>query len=131
MKNILIVDDQLTWQRILKKILEKEGLKVTVANDFNEADSVLKNNSFDLAILDVRLEDDQFYNVEGLAVLDKIKKDYSFIKTIVLTGYPEAIRNITDLESDMIFLKSPEHGLFNKREFIEAIKNLLLINDKG
>jgi len=48
---ILIVEDDLTFSRILNAFLEKNGFDVKVAHSVKEATEVLAASPFDLALL--------------------------------------------------------------------------------
>ncbi len=86
--SILIVDDIADWRETIKGLLEDEGYIVEVAGSTMEAVEKLKKMSFDLAMVDIRLDETDEWNIEGLDTLAQIiKNDYPHIKTIVLTGY--------------------------------------------
>ena len=52
-KKILIVDDEPTVQHLLKNLLEKEGFELSVAANGREGLAVLREQHFDLIILDI------------------------------------------------------------------------------
>ena len=54
-KKILIADDNRLNQRILIFVLEKNGAKVTTANNGLEAIEHLKNDTFDTVIMDLQM----------------------------------------------------------------------------
>ena len=80
---ILVVDDDLSVLRILSKILRKAGLDVTAVDTGELALKNLRSHTYDLAIIDVRLQD-----MNGLDLLDKINKITPEMRKIILTGYP-------------------------------------------
>ncbi|MGB3135413.1 MAG: response regulator [Nodosilinea sp.] len=57
MSTVLIVEDSLTDQEILSLSLKNQNISVLVAKSAEEALEQVKNNSFDLIILDVVLPD--------------------------------------------------------------------------
>lgn len=52
---ILVVDDYETNQKIIKRILEKEGHSVTLASDGQEALDILDTEDFDICIMDMHM----------------------------------------------------------------------------
>lgn len=124
-KHALLLDDQSNWRKALRILLENEGLKVSEAGSSQEAKDTIKSSDFDLALLDVRLTDDDPFNVEGLDLLNFIKEFSPKTKTIVLTGYPEAIRNTMPDEADEFILKVPKKSTFDIKGFQEKVRRLL------
>ncbi len=53
--SLLLVEDDVINQKITSILLEKEGFKVTVAENGHKAIEILKNNSFDLVLMDVEM----------------------------------------------------------------------------
>jgi two-component system response regulator HydG len=68
MAAILIVEDDLTFSRILTAFLEKNDFDVKVAHSVKEALDVLSNSTFELALFDYRLPDGN-----GLELLQEVK----------------------------------------------------------
>ena len=83
----LIVDDQEDHALGLKDLLEIHNPKYHVDTAFNIADALglAKRKYFDIAILDIRLGQQN-----GLALLEKLKKDFPHIICIMLTAYRDA-----------------------------------------
>lgn len=54
-KKVLVVEDYLTNQRILKKLLEMEGCIVTVADDGVEALEKIRSDNFDIILTDITI----------------------------------------------------------------------------
>ena len=53
--NVLVVDDNKVNQIVTQKILEKNNLKCTIAVDGFHALEILKNNKFDIILMDIHL----------------------------------------------------------------------------
>jgi DNA-binding NtrC family response regulator len=64
--------------------LEGEGYKVSSAGDGAEAINVLKSDSFDLILLDIKMP-----NVDGFEVLKFVKESQPATKVIMLTGFAD------------------------------------------
>jgi CheY-like chemotaxis protein len=109
---ILVVDDYPNWQNLLRTILEHAGYEVVTAVSQSEAEEELSSGVFDVVILDMRLVDDQKYNVQGIALLGKIKSQTPTTGAIILTGYPDPIQEERALcihQADAYLRKVPEN----------------------
>jgi len=79
---LLIVDDD---EKFLKTIAERLGLKdfdVTTASEGNQALKAAKKDKFDVAILDLKMP-----GMDGMEVLQSLKKKHKFLEVIILTGF--------------------------------------------
>src|SRR5512146_148818 len=81
MINVLVVDDEEPFRRLLKKELTRKGYAVEVAPDGSEALRLLRDRSFDVILLDVVMP-----GVDGLALMKKLREDPGAPAIIVLTG---------------------------------------------
>src|SRR5439155_1852614 len=92
--NILVVDDDRATRHLTRATLAKAGYVVRVAKDGAEALTCLRGKKFDLVLLDVWMP-----KMDGLGVLDRMKKARMRPKVVVMTSddAPEtllkAIRN--------------------------------------
>jgi DNA-binding response OmpR family regulator len=80
--SILIVDDEKDMGRLLGDILREEGFKVNNAFDGVTAISKVKQNHYDLMILDFNLS-----GMTGFNVLEKTKDLNPELKTIMISAY--------------------------------------------
>lgn len=83
MAEILVLDDVLDAVILIKKILTKLDHSVTTHTDEEEAIAQVKKDHFDLAILDIKLK-----KLNGIQVLEEMRKIQPELKVIMLTGYP-------------------------------------------
>ena len=81
MINILVVDDEEPFRRLLKKELTRKGYRVETAPDGGEAQQLLRDQVFDVILLDVVMP-----GVDGISLMKKLKEDPSSPPIIVLTG---------------------------------------------
>jgi two-component system response regulator AtoC len=81
MINILVVDDEEPFRRLLKKELTRKGYAVEVAADGGEALRILRDRSFDVVLLDVIMP-----GVDGISLMKALKEDPGSPAIIVLTG---------------------------------------------
>ncbi|MEH6407784.1 MAG: sigma-54 dependent transcriptional regulator, partial [Leeuwenhoekiella sp.] len=84
MTQILIVEDDVAFCKMLCTFLEKKGYGVFSAYTAEEAFRLLDTNKIGLVITDVRLPDKN-----GLDLLKHVKNHYTYIPVILMTGYAE------------------------------------------
>jgi len=123
---ILIVDDTMDWRETLADVLS-ENHDVIMADTYSAAKSLIEIESFDIAILDVRLEDEDQFNVDGLKLLRLIKEQKPQVGVIILTGYTQSFRQeiVLQHQADAIYYKVPIGGKFNVDDFTKMVGNLL------
>jgi len=80
-RSILFVDDDKTFSKIMKKELSRMGYSVSCADRGESALVELKKHAFDMIVLDIKMP-----GMGGLETLKEIKKTYSEIEVIMLTG---------------------------------------------
>ncbi|MCL2559422.1 MAG: response regulator transcription factor [Turicibacter sp.] len=115
MKKILIIEDEISIQQLLKNFLEDAGYGVTIASDGLEGIETFQESSFDLILLDVMLP-----KIDGYAVLEMIRKT-SNIPVIMITALDEEKNQLQafELEVDDFIVKPFTMALALKR--IEAV----------
>jgi len=80
---IMLVDDEVSFVETMTKRLQKRELKVISANSGSDAmDLLAKNRNLEVVILDVKMP-----GMDGIEVLEAIKKKYPLIEVIMLTGH--------------------------------------------
>lgn len=79
---ILLVDDEERFLKTAKRILEKRGYTVETASNGLMALEKIEKHHIQLVILDVKMP-----VMDGLTTLKKIKRDFSDVETIMLTGH--------------------------------------------
>ena len=96
MSHILIVEDDLDIQDLLRNFLQEVGYEITIASDGMEAIALFSSAHFDLILLDIMLP-----KIDGFTVCELIRKQ-SQVPIIMLTalnGEEEQIRGL-DLQVD-------------------------------
>ena len=81
MAHILVVDDESSIRRTLKDILEFEKHKVDLASNGIDSIDLVKDNSYDVIMLDIKMPE-----MDGLEVLDKLMS-FSDIPVIMISGH--------------------------------------------
>lgn len=79
---VLVVDDEEDFANTLAQRLKMRDLKVITAYNGLQALSKVKEEAPDVMILDLKMP-----GMHGMEVLQEIKKKYSDIQVIVLTGH--------------------------------------------
>ncbi len=90
---ILVADDEPSVREVLKDFLEEKGYKVETAADGHEALAKVKHYRPHVLIADVRMP-----GRDGLAVLEELRQSDPSIGVILITAYPEAVRDYPVLQ---------------------------------
>jgi ATP-dependent Lon protease len=80
--SVLIVDDEKMTRMNLSHVLSKEGYAVETDSSGSDALERLAGRHFDLVITDLKMD-----KVDGLMMLDTIKKNSPATEVIIITGY--------------------------------------------
>lgn len=83
MAAILVLDDVSDAGVLIKRILERQGHKVSAFTEEEDAIRHVADGKAELAILDIKLK-----KMTGVEVLAEMKKHAPDLKVIMLTGYP-------------------------------------------
>ncbi len=84
MAHILLVEDDLTYSRIVKTFLEKNSFEVTTTTKVKEAQTILSTGKFELIIADFRLPDGT-----GMELLQWAKSNFPHLQVILITHYSD------------------------------------------
>ena len=114
---ILIVDDDPYFLRVLSRILSGENFQVKTAEGAAQAAEVLKENSFDVVISDLRLPDG-----DGLSVLQQVRKAGREVPVVILTAYGEVDSYLEAMNAGVTeYLNKP----VKSEELIAVVRNCL------
>lgn len=84
MAHILLVEDDLTYAKIVKNFLEKNGFQVSTCIKVKDAQNLLGNEKIDLTIADFRLPDGT-----GMELLHWAKENFPQMQVILITHYSD------------------------------------------
>jgi two-component system response regulator HydG len=84
MATILVIEDDLTFSRILVGFLSRQGFTVENANKGSDGIRLFANSNIELVLLDYRLPD-----TTGLDVLAEIKKERPRTQVIIMTSFSD------------------------------------------
>jgi DNA-binding NtrC family response regulator len=80
---ILVIDDDQSIRETLAAILQDNGYSVDLAENGYEAIQKSETTNYNLALIDIRLPD-----MEGTALLSKLKARVPKTRKIIVTGFP-------------------------------------------
>lgn len=83
-KNILVVDDEQAIRQILANMLRNRGYNVVMAEDGYKAIEKVKQISFAIAFLNIRMP-----GIDGVQTLKEIRKISPETRVVMMTGYPD------------------------------------------
>lgn len=122
MAHILVIEDDQSVARLIKLLLENEGFTASLVHSAKDAKDILKNDNFNLILLDINLPDGS-----GYSVCSHIKQT-SNIPVIFISALSDEADIITgfNLGADDYITKP-----FHKLELIARVKNALKHNSKN
>ncbi|MEX1241367.1 MAG: sigma-54 dependent transcriptional regulator [Cyclobacteriaceae bacterium] len=84
MASILLIEDDLTFSRILEGFLTKKGYQVTTSHKGKDGLKAFESQSFDFILLDYRLPD-----TTGMDLLLEIKRSKPSIPVVIMTSFSD------------------------------------------
>ena len=117
MAKILLIEDDVSFCKLLEKFLTKNNYEIATAFSAEEAKNKVKTEVYDLIITDLRLP-----NYDGIQLLSEFKNDFPKIPVILMTGYSDvttAVKAIQNGASD--YISKP----FNPEEVLLVIEKAL------
>jgi len=81
-RRLLVIDDEDSHRLMLRAVLKEEGYQVTEAADGPEAIRAIEQETFDLILLDLRLQ-----TMDGIETLAEIRKISPLVPVIIMTAY--------------------------------------------
>lgn len=79
---LLVIDDEGIVRTSCKRVLSPEGYDVRLASNAFEGIKMLEEEQFDVVLTDLKMPD-----MDGITVLETIKKRWPETQVIVITGY--------------------------------------------
>ena len=79
---LLLVDDEEGYVKVLAKRMTRRNMEVMTALSGSEGIQRLRKQDFDVAILDLKMED-----MDGIETLREIKRAHPLVEVVMLTGH--------------------------------------------
>jgi two-component system OmpR family response regulator len=106
---VLVVDDDRAICDYMETFLTKDGFEVKTLNDPSGAPEEVKVGGYHLVVLDLMMP-----KMDGLNVLERIRKVDNDVAVVIFTGYPSLETAVQSMKMDAVdYLKKP----FNPEEF--------------
>ncbi len=112
---ILVIEDDPTIIKIYERILSNDGHRVVSALTGAQAVTKLKDESFDLVCLDLKLPD-----MDGMDLLKLIKRKVEWIPVIIVTANPSLESSLEALNAGIVteYITKP----FDTKELVITIR---------
>ena len=79
---LLVVDDEMVMRNLLEKILSRDGYKVLLAENGEQALEVLETERVDIVISDMKMP-----RMSGFELLKTLKQEHPNVAVIMMTAY--------------------------------------------
>ena len=122
---ILILEDDPTWQKILRELVDDLSFRPLVVSSLPEFKEALRARTYALAVVDISLSLANHGDRGGVEALTIVNQLNRRLPTIVVTGYGNldlAIETLAELEA-VYFFKKEE---FNRRKFMTVVREKAL-----
>jgi two-component system response regulator HydG len=117
MKSILLLDDDITFTKILQSYLKRHGYEIEVVHTVQQALKLLKSQDFDLLLLDYRLPDGT-----GLDVVASLSKEGKLYPILMMTSFNDVRTAVAAMRSGVSdYILKPVH----QEELLHAIEHAL------
>ena len=117
MTNILIVDDDVTFCLMLKKLLEKHHYQVTTVFSPEEVKRIMQKKFHDIVLTDLRMP-----GVSGMELIRQIKHESPQTQVIMMTGYADISTAIQSIKQGAFnYIPKP----FQPEEVLNIIREAL------
>ncbi len=119
-KHILVIDDELLYRNLYKRILEKKGYYVDASHNGKDAMSKIESIIPDLVITDIIMPD-----MDGLELIREIRAKFPNVKIMAVSGggriKPDVyLKMASKLKADCI-LEKP----FSNNDLLDKINSLI------
>ena len=121
----LVIEDDRSWQQIISEILTDCGLEVDIATSLDDAILQLKTKPHRVAVVDLSLSPNDHNNIDGLRVLDSVRRLDPNCRAILLTGFATvelAVTALTDYGA-FTFLRKES---FHRSQFRDIVYRILV-----
>lgn len=114
MADILVVDDDASVARALRRFLEIEGHACRVASNAADGVALIGDRRPDLVIMDIRMP-----GVDGLEALDQVQAKYPGLCVVMMTGYGTS-------QTSIDAIKAGAFDYITKPPDLDALRRLIV-----
>ena len=79
---VLLVDDEKDYVKAMAERMQMRDVSSRVALSGDEALRMIENEAPDVMVLDLRMP-----GIDGMEVLERVKRDHPHVQVIILTGH--------------------------------------------
>jgi DNA-binding response OmpR family regulator len=115
-KTILLIEDDEVLQEILEDFLKESGYLVLKARDGLEGIEMIRNETFDLILVDIVLP-----YVSGIGIIKIARAERANVPIVCITGYGYSPEKLAEEEHADYVLRKP----FGFKNLAQAIEDLL------
>ncbi len=124
--NVLLIDDEEQFLKVLEERLETRGLKVNTATSGEDALALVDDRNFDAIILDLAMP-----GIDGIETLRLLKEKNPDLEIIMLTGHATVQKGIEAMKLGAEdFLEKPVDLSVLLKRISEAKNKRILILEK-
>jgi len=116
---VLVIEDDLSWQKRLKRHIRDLGCTVITANDYDEAKLELSNPKLTLVTVDLNLESEDY--ADGLDLLETIRDKFGPQFPIVVVSGTENHKQIIQVFRKYHVGDFIQKAEFSREEFIASL----------
>jgi two-component system OmpR family response regulator len=114
---VLVVDDDREICDYMETFLSKDGLEVKTISEPELVPDEVKNGGYHMVVLDLMMP-----KIDGVEVLQRIRKVDSDVAVVIFTGYPTFESAVQSMKLDAVdYLKKP----FDPDEFREVVDRVM------
>ncbi|MEW6115848.1 MAG: sigma-54 dependent transcriptional regulator [Nitrospirota bacterium] len=121
----LIVDDEQNIRKVLQHLLSESGLVVNEASGIGEANSLISQHYFDIAIVDLRLGDGS-----GIDLLKVIKEQHPETIVLIVTAFASTETAISAMKLGAYDYVTKPFNLDEIRVVLKNIKEKILLQKR-
>jgi len=124
--DVLLVDDEEQFLKVLSKRLEGRGMKVDTSTSGEDALTRVKGKEFDAIILDLAMP-----GMSGIETLKRIRSENPDVQIIMLTGHGSVEKGIEAMKAGAIdFLEKPADLNKIMEKISEAKRKRIILFEK-
>lgn len=123
MTKVMIIDDDKEWAEVIAEYLRSEGLEVIIKLKSNEGIDSIKQDFFDVLIIDYKLLNGGANKDNGIDVITKIRAYDRFIPIVLCSGQLEK-----EADMDRILINSISLGIaeyFSKSKSASELQKII------